>query len=146
LILETGFLSSNRHGWFYQPRGKQTMVKTEIALAIAGIALLASVSAAAAGIGHTLLMRGSIVAEQAEGKVVCIGSEDGATVGQVLDVYRVVQHPGPGGRGVGPSFHREPAGHVRVDHVYDAHFAHVAVVDGAPAVHDIVELRRTPRR
>lgn len=122
------------------------MFKTKIALAMAGIAMLASVPAAAAGIGHTLFMRGSIVAEQTEGKVVCIGSEDGATVGQVLDVYRVVQHPGPSGKGAGPTFHRQPAGHVRVDHVYDAHFAHVSVVDGAPAVHDIVELRRTRRR
>lgn len=123
------------------------MFKTKIALAIAGIAMLASVPAAAAGIGHTLFTRGSIVAEQTEGKVVCIGSEDGATVGQVLDVYRVEQHPGPiSSKGAGPFFHREPAGHVRVDHVYDAHFAHVTVVDGTPAVHDIVELRRTRRR
>lgn len=122
------------------------MIKTKIALAIAGIAMLAAVPAAATGIGHSFFMRGSIVAEQAEGKVVCIGSEDGATVGQVLDAYRVVQLPGPSGKGAGPTFRRERTGHVRVDHVYDAHFAHVTVVDGTPAVHDIVELRRTRRR
>lgn len=121
------------------------MLKTKISLAIASIAMPASVPVAAAGIGHSLFMRGSIVAEQAEGKVVCIGSEDGATVGQVLDVYRTVQNPGPS-KGVGPSFRREPAGHVRIDHVYDAHFAHVSVIDGNPAVHDIVELRRIRRR
>jgi len=117
------------------------MLKTKISLAIAGIAMLAAVPAAAAGPGHSFFMRGSIVADQAEGKVVCIGSEDGATVGQVLDVYRAVPLPGPS-KGVGPSFRRERTGHVRIDHIYDAHFAHVSVVDGTPAVHDIVELRR----
>jgi len=119
---------------------------TKISLAIASIAMLGAVPAAAAGIGHSFFMRGSIVGEQAEGKVVCVGSEDGATVGQVLSVYRTVVHPGPSGKGTGPFYHREPAGHVRIDHVYDAHFAHVSVVDGAPAVHDIVELRRNRRR
>jgi len=122
------------------------MLKTKFSLAIAAIAMFAAVPAAAAGIGHSFFMKGSIVAEQAEGKVVCIGSEDGATVGQVLDVYRTVQHPGPSSKGAGPFFHREPAGHVRIDHVYDAHFAHVSVVDGSPALHDIVELRRNRRR
>ena len=121
------------------------MLKTKISMAIAGIAMLAAVPAAAAGVAHGFFMRGSIVAEQAEGKVVCIGSEDGATVGQVLDVYRTVQIPGPSGKYAGPSFRREPAGHVRIEHVYDAHFAHVSVVDGTPAVNDIVELRRAPR-
>lgn len=123
------------------------MLKTKISMAIAAIAMFAAVPAAAAGIGHSFFMKGSIVAEQAEGKVVCIGSEDGATVGQVLDVYRTVQVPGPiSGKGAGPFFRREPAGHVRIDHVYDAHFAHVSVVDGRPALHDIVELRRNRRR
>jgi hypothetical protein len=121
------------------------MLKTNLSLAIAGVAMLAAVPASAANIGHSFFMKGSIVAEQAEGKVVCIGSQDGATVGQVLDVYHTVQHPGPS-KGAGPSFHRKPAGHVRIDHVYDAHFAHVSVVDGNPAVHDIVELRRANRR
>ncbi|CAH0498975.1 hypothetical protein [Novosphingobium sp. CECT 9465] len=120
-------------------------LKTKISLAIASIAMLGAVPVAAASVGHSWFMRGSIVGEQAEGKVVCIGSEDGATVGQILDAYKVVQNPGPGNKGAGPTFRRERTGHVRIDHVYDAHFAHVSVVDGAPSVHDIVELRRTRR-
>ncbi len=121
-------------------------LKTKISFAIASIAMLAAVPAAAAGIGHSWFMRGSIVAEDASGKVVCIGSDDGATVGQVLDVYRTIIHPNPGGKGAGPTYHRERTGHVRIDHVYDTHFAHVSVVDGAPALHNIVELRRNKRR
>jgi hypothetical protein len=120
------------------------MLRTKISIAI-GSAVLTAASASAADIGHSFFMKGSIIAEQAEGKVVCIGSKDGATVGQVLAVYRMVRHPGPS-KGAVPTFHRKPAGHVRIDHVYDAHFAHVSVVDGSPAVHDIVELRRAPRR
>lgn len=120
-------------------------IKTKIGLVIASLAMLSAVPAAAAGVGHSWFMRGSIVAEDAAGKVVCIGSDDGATVGQILDAYRVVQNPGPS-KVAGPNVRRERAGHVRIDHVFDAHFAHVSVVDGAPAVHDIVELRRTRRR
>lgn len=119
-------------------------IKTKIGLVIASLAMLAAVPAAA-GIGHSWFMRGSIVAEDATGKVVCIGSDDGATVGQVLVAYRVVPNLGPS-KGTGPNFRRERTGHVRIDHVFDAHFAHVSVVDGVPAVHDIVELRRTRRR
>lgn len=121
-------------------------LKTKISLAIASIAMLGAVPAAAAGIGHSFFMRGSIVADEPEGKVVCIGSEDGATVGQVLDVYRTVIQPGPSSKGTGPTYRREARGHVRIDHVYNTHFAHVTVVDGTPAVHDIVELRRNRRR
>ena len=120
-------------------------IKTKIGLVIASLAMLAAAPASAAGVGHSWFMRGSIVAEDATGKVVCIGSDDGATVGQILDAYRVVQNPGPY-KGPGPNVRRERSGHVRIDHVFDAHFAHVSVVDGAPAVHDIVELRRNRRR
>ena len=119
-------------------------IKTKIGLVIASLAMLAAVPAAA-GIGHSWFMRGSIVAEDATGKVVCIGSDDGATVGQVLVAYRVVPNPGPS-KGTGPNFRRERTGQVRIDHIFDAHFAHVTVVEGTPTVHDIVELRRTRRR
>lgn len=94
----------------------------------------------AQGIGHSFFMRGSVVGADGAGTVVCIGKADGAEVGQTLEVYRTVYHPGPA-KGSGSSYHREPIGHVRIDHIFDEHFAHVTAIDGHPARNDIVELQ-----
>ena len=110
--------------------------------AAAGLALFSTVPATAQGIGHTWLMRGSIVGSDDTGPVVCIGKADGAEVGQVLEVYRNVPVAGSSYTGTGPAFRRQAVGHVRIDHIYDDHFAHVSVTDGKPTKHDIVELRR----
>ena len=117
------------------------MVRKTLMVALAGISMLAAVPAMAQGIGHSLFMRGSIVDTGSNGTVVCIGKADGAEVGQKLEVYRVVTHPGPS-KGVAPTYHRQLVGHVTIDHIYDDHFAHVSVADGTPAKHDIVELRK----
>lgn len=117
------------------------LLKKKITIALAGLATLGAAPTFAQGIGHSFFMRGTIVGQDTNGTVVCIGKADGAEVGQTLEVYRVVYHPGPS-KGQGPTYHRQAVGHVTVDHIYDDHFAHVTVKDGAPAKHDIVELRR----
>lgn len=123
-------------------------LKRKITIALAGLAMLSaapammgSAPAFAQGIGHSFFMRGSVVGTDATGTVVCVGKSDGAKVGQVLDVYRVKTHPGPS-KGPAPTYHRELVGHVKIDHIFDEHFAHVSVADGTPSVHDIVELRK----
>jgi len=118
------------------------MMKKAIMVALAGISMLSASPVLAQGIGHTWFMRGSIVGTDTNGTIVCIGKADGVEVGQTLEVYRVINHPGPS-KGVAPTYHRQLIGHVTVDHIYDDHFAHVSVKDGAPAKHDIVELRRS---
>ncbi|KHS49388.1 MULTISPECIES: hypothetical protein [Sphingomonadales] len=118
------------------------MLKKSLTAAFAGIALLGATPVLSQGIGHTWFMRGTIVEVGSTGTVVCIGKADGAEVGQVLDVYRIVPHTGPQ-KGTGPSFHRKEVGEVRIDHVFDDHFAHVTVVSGKPARNDIVELQRS---
>jgi hypothetical protein len=118
------------------------MLKKSVVAALAGITMLGAVPAMAQGIGHTWFMRGSIVGTDKTGTVVCIGKADGAEVGQTLEVYRTVYHPGPN-KGAGPTYHRQDIGHVRIDHLFDDHFAHVTIVDGHPVKNDIVELRRS---
>lgn len=117
------------------------MFKKSLAAGLAGLALLGTSPLAAQGVGHTFFMRGSIVGADATGTVVCIGRADGAEVGQTLEVYRIVYRPGPS-KGPANNYQRRLIGHVRVDHVYDEHFAHVTVADGRPKTNDIVELRR----
>lgn len=118
------------------------LLQKKITFALAGLAMLGAAPAFAAGIGHSLFMRGSIVGIDTTGPVVCVGKADGATVGQVLHVYRTKAVPGAGYKGAGPAYRRDLVGHVKIDHIFDDHFAHVSVADGTPAVHDIVELRR----
>lgn len=118
------------------------LLKKKITIALAGLAMLGAAPAFATGIGHSFFMRGSIVDSDSTGPVVCVGKADGATVGQVLDVYRTQVLPGSGYKGTGPAYSRELVGQVKIDHIFDEHFAHVSVADGTPAVHDIVELRR----
>jgi hypothetical protein len=119
------------------------MIKKSLMVAIAGISMLGAAPVLAQGIGHTWFMRGTVVAVDKTGTVVCIGKADGAEVGQTLNVVRAVYHPGPN-KGTGaPSYHRQDVGHVRIDHIFDDHFAHVTVVDGMPAKNDIVELARS---
>jgi hypothetical protein len=110
---------------------------TAVAAALVGF----SVPAYAQGIGHSFFMRGSVVGTDASGTVVCIGKADGAEVGQTLEVYRNVYHPVPN-KTASSSYHRKLIAHVKIDHIFDEHFAHVSVVDGQPAKNDVVELRR----
>jgi hypothetical protein len=121
------------------------MIKRSFIAGLAGLSMLGTAPVAAQGIGHKWFMRGSIVAIDATGPVVCIGKADGAKVGQILKVYRNVAVPGvPSYKGAGgPVYRREAAGQVKIDHVFDDHFAHVTVTDGTPEKNDIVELVRS---
>lgn len=96
-------------------------------------------TATAAGIGHTFIMRGSVV-DVTDGKpTICVGKADGAKVGQTLDVIRMTTLPGARG---GSGFRRENIGQIRITAIVDDHFATAAVVKGDVAKHDIVELRK----
>lgn len=118
------------------------MFKKSMMAAVVGLSMLGATPVMSQGIGHTWFMRGSIVRIDSTGTVVCIGKADGAEVGQTLEVYRLVVHPGPN-KGSGPTYHRQDVGEVRIDHVFDDHFAHVTVTKGRPARNDIVELQRS---
>ena len=118
------------------------MLKKSLMIAIAGISMLGAAPAIAQGIGHTWFMRGTIVGTDQTGTVICIGKADGAEVGQTLEVYRTIYQPGPR-KSPGSNYTRRNVGHVRIDHVFDDHFAHVTIVDGRPVKNDIVELSRS---
>ena len=115
------------------------MIREKIIGLLIGVSLISAIPAAAQGMGHSWFMRGSIVGADKTGQVVCIGKADGAEVGQVLQVYRVFFQAGQ----TKGAARRDAVGHVRIDHLFDDHFAHVLVVDGRPARNDIVELQRS---
>ncbi len=89
----------------------------------------------AATIYHCFIMKGSIVDASDSDICLCIGSQDGASVGQELDVYKVIRVTR-----ARPTFRREYAGKVKIAEIIDEHFAKATVISGKAEKDDIVEL------
>jgi drug/metabolite transporter superfamily protein YnfA len=88
---------------------------------------------------HAYIMRGSVVEAAGGGIYVCIGTHDGAKVGQELDVHRI-DVIGSGNPKVPPKFKRRHVGRVRIAEIVDEHFANASIVSGEAMKNDIVEL------
>jgi hypothetical protein len=88
-------------------------------------------------------MRGMIVTAKGSEVYLCIGSKDGAQVGQIFDVYKIVaqgvNQPDKGGV-PGPVFRKEKTGRVKIRELVDEHFARAMVVSGTAQKNYIVEL------
>ena len=87
---------------------------------------------------HAYLMKGSIV-EASDGEIyLCVGTKDGAIVGQELDVYRIKSKWQPKGP---PDFRRELTGKVKITEILNEHFAKAMVISGKADINSIVELK-----
>ena len=102
-------------------------------IALAGCASLGSV-------GHKYIMRGQILEAAGTDVYLCIGSKDGAEVGQEYAVYRFVREIGTNPK-VPPRFRRDEKGAVKITEIVDEHYAKAKVVAGEAKVNDIVELK-----
>lgn len=108
-------------------------------LILAAIALFLVASCATAR--HGYLMKGSIMAAFSSGVYLDAGSEDGASVGQELNVYKAVlytpEHVAiPVSKGV-------QTGKVKITEILDKHLSKAVVISGKAEKGDIVELART---
>jgi hypothetical protein len=91
---------------------------------------------------HGFLMKGSIIETYDSEVYICIGSKDGASVGQELDVYKVnitypTRYHSPN---LPPIFRRQNTGKVKITGIIDEHFAKAKVISGTADKNDIVEL------
>jgi len=86
---------------------------------------------------HGFLMKGSIIEASNSDVYLCIGSKDGASVGQELDVYKILQR-----RSKATLFRREHTGKVKITEIINEHFAKATVISGKAEQNDIVELTR----
>jgi hypothetical protein len=109
-------------------------LKSAVPLILAAIVILLMVSCAS--VYHGYLMKGSIIESNSE-IYLCIGSKDGASVGQEFEVYKIVQ-----GQSKANPFKRELAGKVKITEIIDEHFAKATVISGKAEKGDIVELTR----
>ena len=91
--------------------------------------------ASCATVYHGFLMKGSIIEASDSDVYLCIGAKDGATVGQELDVYKVVRVTR-----ARPTFKRVHSGKIRITEIIDEHFAKATVISGKAEKDDIVEL------
>lgn len=102
-----------------------------------GVLIISTYAKAQTGL-HPSLMKGSIIALEDSNVYICIGSRDGAKVGQELDVYNIGAKPmvykGP------PSFERKHTGKIRTIEVLDKHFARAILVSRKAEIAYIVEL------
>lgn len=110
-------------------------------LLAASSALLLAACAGTSPAYHRYVMKGQVLSVQDDSLTVCIGTPDGAEVGQELDLVRHVRkHGSP--KAAGSGFRLETVGRVRIAMVFDEHYAKAQVLKGRPRVHDLVELDR----
>lgn len=103
---------------------------------------IAAGCATAEAVRHQYIMRGQILDVTDGEAYLCIGSADGAQVGQELTVYRFTRAAPTLLKGGSPAFQREPTGTVRITEIVNEHFARARVLTGRAEVNSVVELRR----
>ncbi len=123
------------------------MLRKAIWIASFALAALALISGLAVGAAqkepsayHRYLMKGSIIEKDGSALYLCIGTHDGAEVGQELEVVRVKRAPGGGKSGI-VRFEREQVGRVRIEEITDEHFARAQLLSGKAEKGDLVELK-----
>ena len=112
---------------------RKTSLKSALSLILVTFVILLTFSCAT--FYHGFLMKGSIIEASDSDVYLCIGSKDGASVGQELDVYKVI--PVTRAR---PTFRRVQTGKVKITEIIDEHFAKATVISGKAEKNDIVEL------
>lgn len=90
---------------------------------------------------HKYLMRGQVVKANANEMVICVGTNEGAQVGQILDVYR---HDFEATLEEGADAFSTAIGKVSIIEVVNEHYAKVKVVSGEIKLNDMVQLK-TPK-
>ena len=92
---------------------------------------------------HKYIMRGQILDASNREVYLCIGTEDGASVGQVVDVYKFERDKKslPLGNKSGFVFVKEKTGTVKIIEVID-HYAKAVVISGTAKENSIVELEK----
>lgn len=93
---------------------------------------------------HQYIMRGQILDVTGNEVYLCIGTRDGAVVGQELEVIRNVPVRASGPKGsLHALYRREKVGTVKILSIVDEHYARAAVITGIAEKNNMVELNRT---
>ena len=87
---------------------------------------------------HKYVMRGSVLDVSDGTAYVCLGTDQGAKVGQEFTVYRYVR-TAPAPKGQQPQYKVETVGRVKITET-ESHMANAKILNGDVKVNDVVEL------
>jgi len=112
----------------------KTLLRTLLLVVVAASFGCATVQSAK----HQYVMRGSVLEVNDDTAYVCLGTEQGAQVGQELKVYRYVRTV-TAPKVQQPQYRVESVGKLKVTGV-ESHMANAQILSGNVKVNDIVEL------
>lgn len=90
---------------------------------------------------HKYIMRGQVLEVNDNTAYLCIGSSDGASVGQELAVFKYGRMPTPA-KSSEPRYKREEIGKVKIVEIVDEHYAKANVLTGEIKANYVVELKK----
>jgi hypothetical protein len=107
---------------------------TVLLVVIAGCSTMGSLE-------HNVLMKGQILDVTDNSAYLCIGSKDGAEVGQEYAVYKFSRAMNPNPKyAAQPYFKRDKVGKIKITEIVDEHMAKASIVRGEVKANDFVEL------
>lgn len=106
------------------------------------LALMVSGCAGLQTAGHKYVMRGQILEVSDSTAYLCVGSNDGAQIGQELTVYRFDKIPNPNTKSTAPMFKKQEIGKIKILEIVDEHMANAKILSGNVKVNDVVETKR----
>jgi len=116
---------------------KPTIVNVLVAIFFIAVAGCATMESA----GHKYVMKGQILDVSNGEANLCIGSAEGAKAGQEFTVYRNVRLPFTNpSKEEHPSYKREQIGTVKIEQVFNEHYAKAKIVSGDIKANDVAEL------
>lgn len=90
---------------------------------------------------HEILMKGQILEVTEHSAYLCIGSKDGAEVGDQFRVYRFMRAENPDSKDAAhPYYKREAVGKIKITEIVDEHMAKANILSGEAKPHDFVEI------
>lgn len=108
---------------------------TKIGL-ICAAGLFALNCATGSAVYHGYMMKGSVVSASGTEGVICVGSKDGAAVGQTLKAYKITSKTSD----KTSKYVKTEVGSVKITEIVDEHFAKVTSVSGKLEAGNIVEV------
>lgn len=108
---------------------------------LAALLLIAAGCAALESKGHKYVMRGQILEVADSMAYLCLGSADGAQVGQEYAVYKFIKSPTANPKSMQPSYKKEESGTVKIVEIMDEHMAKAKVLSGQVETNNVVELK-----
>lgn len=111
---------------------------TFVALMIVGLMLSGCASLQTAG--HKYIMRGQVLEVSDSTAYLCVGTRDGAQVGQEFTVYRFERTPSVNPKSTAPSYKRTETGKIKIIEIVDEHMATAKILSGNVKINDVAEM------